>query len=232
MKTIIVTSQREWDALPNVFPSPTLIEIRSVERISISKTPESSRVVAWGSSRVEAWGQTTTHHKSDKAPKLHGQAVCFRYSQAPAPKKFDDAIVIKAVIRKGVEGWLEREGVVEVNGAVVLYKRVSSNFQTQENTPNETTWTIGATLSHPIWDPKSGECGAGKFHACSRPYFCDEFRSEAGDVYVAIRIAVADLHVWENPQYPHKIAFRAGEVLYRVDMWGEKIPPVSQERAT
>jgi hypothetical protein len=34
--------------------------------------------VARGSSSVVARGQTTTHHKSDTAPELHGQAVCFR----------------------------------------------------------------------------------------------------------------------------------------------------------
>ena len=198
-------------------------ESSSVEAMGSSHVEawESSSVEAWESSRVEAWGQTTTHHRSNIAPELHGQAVCFRYPKTPTPKKkSDDCIVIKAEIRKGVDGWLKREGIVEVDGAVILYKRVSAKLQTQEGTSNETTWTIGTSLTHPGWEPKSGECGEGKFHACSRTYFCDEFRNSADDVYVAIRIAVADLHAWDEPHYPHKIAFRAGDVLYRVDKWG------------
>ena len=185
---------------------------------------ESSRVEAWGSSSVEAFGQTTTHHRSTVKPQLSGQSVCFQYDKASAPlKKSKNCIVIKAKQHKGVAGWLEREGVMEVDGSsVILYKRVSNDMLTQENTENETNWKIGATLTVPNFDP-SQECGPGKFHACSRPYFCDEFRSNAGDVYIAIRVAVSDLHAHDCGSYPHKIALRSASVLHLVDRWGEKI---------
>ena len=200
---------------------------------------ESSRVVAWGSSRVEAWGsssvvafgQTTTHHRSAIKPQLNGQSVCFQYDKAPAPvKKSDECIVVKAKQQKGVAGWLEREGVMEVDGSVILYKRVSKDMLTQENTENETKWEIGATLTVPNFDP-SQECGPGKFHACSRPYFCDEFRSNAGDVYIAIRVAVSDLQAHDGGSYPHKIALRSASVLYLVDRWGEKIAATERKAA-
>ena len=167
--------------------------------------------------------QSTAHHKSTVAPQLHGQSVCFHYGESPAPTAFDDAIVIAVKERKGVDGWLDAEGIVVSDGAVILYKRVSANFQTQEGTPNETTWTLGAEIVHPAWNPTSGECGAGKYHGCSRPYFCDEFRNIPGDVYIAIRVAVADLYAWDGGAYPHKIAFRAGTVLHQVDRWGDEI---------
>ncbi len=107
--------------------------------------------------------------------------------------------------------------------SVILFKRVSVDFKTQEGQPWETTWAIGSKLKHPNLDLKSKECGAGKYHACSRPYFCDEFRSNSGDKYIAIRIKKADMYAWPNPEYPHKIGFAAGEVLYEVDRFGERV---------
>ena len=263
MKTVVVTNQSEWDALPSAFPEYTTIEIRSSERITINQVPSGSRAVLWDSSRAELrdssravlrdsssavlrdssraelrdsssavlwdssravlWGQSTAHHKSVIAPTLHGQSVCFRYGGAAAPNAADDAIVIAVKERKGVDGWLDAEGIVVSDGAVILHKRVSANFQTQEGTPNETKWKIGAEIAHPAWNPTSGECGEGKYHACSRTYFCDEFRNNPGDVYIAIRVAVADLYAWDGGDYPHKIAFRAGTVMHQVDRWGDEI---------
>jgi hypothetical protein len=120
---------------------------------------------------------------------------------------------------------------VEAGGLVTLFKRVSKDFLTQEGTINQTEWKIGSTVIHDAWDPSSGECGAGKFHACSRPYFCDEFRSDDGDLYVAIRVAVADLHAWENASYPHKIAFRECVVLHQCDRFGESINVARRKKA-
>ena len=103
-----------------------------------------------------------------------------------------------------------------------MYKKVSKDFKTQENTRNETHWEIGKTLDHPNWSPSTQECGEGKFHACSYPYFCDEFRNLPNDRYVAIEIDIQDLYSWPNPSYPTKIAFRKGTVLYECDKYGNK----------
>lgn len=120
-------------------------------------------------------------------------------------------------------GWLESQGVEPRSGKVILFKRVSFEFKTQEKTRNETMWKIGSNVVIEKFTPKQSECGEGKFHACSRPFFCDEFRSIATDVYVAIEIAVGDLFAWPNAGYPHKIAFRAGKVLYQCDKFGKQI---------
>jgi hypothetical protein len=81
---------------------------------------------------------------------------------------------------------LQREGIKIKNNKVILFKRVSKNMLTRENTENETKWTIGEKIIHPDWNPTISECGKGKFHACSRPYFADEFRSNKQDKYIAI----------------------------------------------
>ena len=110
------------------------------------------------------------------------------------------------------------------HGNVILFKRVSVDFKTQEGTSNETVWNIGSMVEHANWTPKDKECGAGKFHACSRPFFCNEFRSAVGDRYIAIKVNIKDLHAWtsKDAQYPHKIAFRKGKILYECDKFGKK----------
>jgi hypothetical protein len=119
-------------------------------------------------------------------------------------------------------GWFELNAVEETP-TVTLYKRVSKDFKTQEHTANETTWTIGSTLTVPNWNTER-ECGPGRFHACSRPYFCDEFRSHPEDRYIAVSIKLEDLYEWkDNPEYPHKIAFKEGTVLYECDRFGKEL---------
>jgi hypothetical protein len=118
--------------------------------------------------------------------------------------------------------YLEREGIEVKKGNVILFKKVSKDFKTQEGTKNETLWQIGSTVTHPAWKPEESECGEGKYHAVSRPYFGSEFRSEEGDRYIAIQIAVKDLYEWPNAGYPHKIAFREGKVLYECDKLGKE----------
>jgi len=199
-----------------------------------------SSVVAWGNSSVEArgnssvvarenssvvaWGNVGVHLQSDYSViTLFAFAVCWALAKGKIHKKSKTATVIEPTTLEGVPGWLESEAIEEEKGSsVVLFKRVSKDFQTREGEPGETKWEIGTVLEHPNWDPKSSECGDGKFHACSRPYFCDEFRSKKGDRYIAIEIAIDDLYAWPKADYPHKIAFRKGKVLYECDKFGKK----------
>ena len=123
---------------------------------------------------------------------------------------------------KQIDDWFELNGI-EKQKEIILYKRVSSDFKTQEGTENETEWKIGSTLIHPSYQPETDECGKGKFHACSRPYFCDEFRDAPKDRYIALAVKLSDTYAWPKPQYPHKIGFGRGKVLYECDRFGEKI---------
>jgi hypothetical protein len=184
---------------------------------------ESSHVVAWGSSHVVAWESVSVHVQSEyPAIEVFGFTVAILVAKCKnVLKKSKTCQIVRPKYGKGTAGWFERNAVAPVKRSAILFKRVSKDFQTQENTPNQTDWKVGSTVEHKDWRPKSGECGAGKFHACSRPYFCDEFRSEPGDRYVAIEIAVKDLFAWDC--YPHKIGFRKGTVLYECDRYGAKV---------
>jgi hypothetical protein len=117
--------------------------------------------------------------------------------------------------------FFERHGI-EKSDTYILYKKVSKDFKTQENSTNETLWLIGTIVTHKGWKPQNLECGEGKFHATSKPYFADRFRDERGDRYIAIQIKAEDLYEWkDNPAYPHKIGFREGIVLYECDIDGK-----------
>jgi hypothetical protein len=196
---------------------------------------ESAHVVAWGSAHVEAWGSAhveawdsahvvarnhVTVQQSDySVVELSGFSVCVARTPRYVTTQSTGALV--RLFQE--EPYLEREGVPADDGHVVLFKRVSSDWLTQENTENQTRWEPGTTVEHPRWDPGVDECGPGKFHGVSVPFFADEFRHEEGDRYVAIRVAIADLHEWPNPRYPHKVAFRRGVVLHECDWYGKEI---------
>jgi hypothetical protein len=191
---------------------------------------EHSSVVAWENSSVEAWENSSVEARGNSVVRvlsayvkkvvLYGFAVAFIAStlNVKIDKKSEQCHI---QVTKEL-GWFERNAV-EQTPVVVLYKKVSKDFRTQENTRNETVWTIGTTLTVPKWNPDR-ECGEGKFHACSRPYFCDEFRRQRGDRYIAVSIKLEDLHEWkDNPQYPHKIGFKTGTVLYECDKFGNEL---------
>jgi hypothetical protein len=235
MKEITITTQAEMDALPAKFDEMTRVFIkggticdRIVIRVARENSSvvarENSSVVARENSSVVAWGSVGVHLQSSLSSViLFAFAVCWSHAKGKVQKKSKTATIIKPIKSVGNNGWLEDQAIKPNKSSVVLFKRVSSDFKTQENTTNETDWSVGKVLEHPSWNPKSGECGEGKFHACSRPYFCDEFRSIKGDHYIAIKVNVKDLHAWKDAQYPHKIAFRKGTVLYECDKMGKKV---------
>src|SRR3990167_3432669 len=186
-----------------------------------------SSVTAWGNSSVTAWGNSSVTVRGNSNVEAYGNSffrvfsdsakiVLNGFSVAFVHLVMKVNIVRKSkntLIQKEKKGsWFEKNGIEE-KPKVVLFKKVSENFLTQEGNPAETKWLIGSVVKHPNWDPKRDECGHGKFHACSRPFFCDEFRDENNDKYIAIEIAKKDLYAWPDQEYPHKIAFRKGLVL-------------------
>ena len=248
MKTIYIKNQKEFDKLPSKFNEYTHIIIKDTEEtISVVVARENSnvvarensnvvaldnsnvvardnsKVVALDNSNVVAWDNVGVRLYSKFATVvLYMFAVCWELSKGKITKKSKTSTIIKPVYKKGVRGWLEKNAI-ENKTKIILYKKVSADFKTQENNKNETIWNIGKTLEHPDWSPKQSECGEGKFHACSRPYFCDEFRNEKGDRYIAIEIAKKDLYAWEEPTFPHKIAFKKGRVLKEVNKFGKDV---------
>ncbi len=256
MPTIIIKTQAELDALPASFAEYTVIEIRGgtqYDRIVIKTNwgnahavlRENAHAELWGNAHAELWGNAhaelrenahavlwgnaSVHAQSTNCTiELFGFAVAWLLAKAKSVKRSSKtARIITPKRSAGLKGWLSDEAVKATRGSVILFKRVSKDFKTQEGTERETDWTPGVTLDHPAWAPKDGECGGGKYHACSRTYFCDEFRSAIGDRYIALQVATKDLHAWtDSPDYPHKIAVRRAVVMHECDRMGRKIETV------
>ena len=248
MKQIFITTQAEYNKLPDRFDEYTEVIIRDTkEWVVVRKTWGNATVRAWGNATVrasgnatvEAWGNATVRAWGNATVEASGQtciwafsdqctvflfffSVCFKIAKAKITKKSKTATIIEPKRKAGTGGWCEAEAV-ENKKELILYKRVSKDFKTQEGKERETLWAIGSMVEHKSWKPKESECGDGKFHACSHPYFCDEFRSEAGDKYIAIKVAKSDVYAWPNPGYPHKIAFKKCIVLYECDAEGKEI---------
>jgi hypothetical protein len=185
---------------------------------------ENSNVVARENSNVVAWGSVSIHaHSEFSTIVLMAFAVCIALAKCKITKKSETATIVQPKFPKGNKGWLENEGVEPTGSTILLFKRVSKDFKTQEGTDRETLWLVGSTVTHPKWSPKDEECGSGKFHGCSRPYFADQFRSERGDRYIAIEVDLKDIHAWDEAQYPHKIAFRQGKVLFECNKFGKQV---------
>jgi hypothetical protein len=207
----------------------------------------SSHVVAWESSHVEAWGSSHVEARgsshvvawesshvvargivSINVKSCYSMVLLFSFSVALVSKKMYSSKRIKKKnktahiqITKDC-GWFENNGIKKTKN-VILFKKVSKDFKTQESTKNETLWEIGTIINHPTWSPEKQECGEGKFHAVSKPYFADEFRNKKNDRYIAIRIKLDDIYEWKDPYYTYKIAFRKGKVLFECDRYGKEI---------
>jgi hypothetical protein len=185
---------------------------------------ENSSVEARDNSSVVAWDNSCIRNFSDTASiLLWGFCVCYIINilKFKVVRKSKTSTIIKPITKKGLASWITKYGLNSKK--IILYKRVSNEFKTQEKTENETMWNIGTSIEHKNWNPKNQECGEGKFHACPHPYFCDEFRKIKNDKYIAIEIKKEDLYLWpDNPEYPNKIAFRKGKVLYECNNLGRR----------
>ena len=248
MKKIIIQSQREFDKIKRVhadekvsFESERIeincaLEVFGILRLKgCIKSSWGKHIISRDSSQVysESWGSSQVYSVSWDSSTItvtNKIATLCLHAFSVALISVDLKIKIKksktAIVQrhKPINCWFERNGVRK-SKKIILYKRVSEDFKTQENTKNETLWDIGTTVSHPNWNPAENECGEGKFHACSRAYFCDEFRGKAKDRYIAISVKIEDTYEWGEtpPQYPHKIGFREGYVLYECNRYGDKI---------
>ena len=243
MKTIIVKTQQDWDAIPIESQEERLIEIRGTECIYIKQNPNNSTATLHGNSSATLYDNSTATLYGNSSATLHGNSTATLHGNSTARlcdnstaivwsaksvKKYGRyaAIVKKQpIVYRNLADWVSTNDCTKINAStLLLYKRVSERFLTQEETNNQTEWVVGKTLIHSDYNPAQSECGAGQFHACAKPFFCDQFRDIRGDKYIALAVKIKDVFVWKkNPSYPHKIAFRSGKVLYECDREGKKI---------
>ena len=135
---------------------------------------ENSSVVAWGNSSVEAWEDSSVVAWGDSSVVARENSVVrifSEYVKEVALYGFAVAIISSAITvniekslstatSKSLETWKlvrERNAVKKRLETVILYKRVSRDWKTQENTANETLWLVGSHVTHPQME--SQKCG-------------------------------------------------------------------------
>ena len=192
----------------------------------IDNVSDSAKIdCVYGSAKIDnVYGTGSVNIYNESSVLLFGFAVAWLFNEkAKGIKKDKNSTIINVKYKSNEDFFFQNNPIDYSKPTVILYKRVSKDYKTQENTQNETLWLPGTSVEHKNWSPTGSECGEGKFHACARPIFCNQYRSREGDKYVAIKVSKKDLFAWKNPNHPRKIAFRKGKVIYECDEEGNKI---------
>ena len=177
----------------------------------------SSHVEAWESSHVDAWGHIFVRALS---------ALCkIRASASVAVMLHKDAPVnggqqIKAVQPRTPAEWCAFHGVKVTDGVAILFKGVNDQFMS----PKGGNYTPGTVPVAADWDGGKKECGGG-LHFSPHPLMTREFIPSPMH-YIACPVALADIAVHPDGDYPHKIKARGCVApVWECDIDGNRIEP-------
>jgi hypothetical protein len=202
---------------------------------SSARLYDSSSATLYDSSSARLCGSSSATLYDSSSATLYGSSSATLYDASIAiiespyikirkASKQAQAIRRKPCPKITLKSWIAKTGVETDRQNMMIFKRVSIELKTREGTPDETLWTIGATLIHKSPNLESEECGGGKFHGCATPQDCDQFRDKPSDRYIAVSVPKKKAYAWpKNPQYPFKIGFTQGTVLYECDRNGKAI---------
>ena len=130
MNTIIVKTQTEIDNLPDSFKEYTVIEIRSDGiKVSISKRPRNSSVVAWENSSVVAWGNSSVVAWENSSVVAWGNSSVVARGNSSVVARGNSSVV--AWGNSSVEAWENSSVVARGNSSVVA--RGNSSVEAWEN---------------------------------------------------------------------------------------------------
>ena len=200
-----------------------------MKRVNVSNQAEMDAAVAAGDIAIISglWDNASAV--------LRGNASAVLWDNASAEGQSALAVIIRRTPEVVVTGGLvvdafeqptdAREWARLVNAVtgespdtIVLYKRTSADYSTRNNI----RYVPGTEVVAPDWDGGVAECGGG-LHLCPHAAQCDQFRSSDGDRYVACEVALADIAVHAQPQFPDKVKARAVRVLYECNRDGSRI---------
>ncbi len=114
--------------------------------------------------------------------------------------------------------WCDYYGVTVTNGIAMVYKAVNDDFRS----PRGTSYAPGTIPVAPDWDGGKKECGLG-LHYSPSPAMAREFHPDAKR-YLACPVALADISVHPDGDYPQKIKARGcAAPTFEVNYDGEPI---------
>ncbi len=196
MNEITITSQLEWDSLPDSFDEHTNINIRIPGDIwlLIRRIPKNSSAVLrgnssaelWGSSSAELWGSSSAVLRENSSAVLWENSISRVFSSDSSIKTGHSSVVICQDCTPKIDG----EGIVvrtkkflhninsfvdmypAVNGRVTLYKSVHPDTHCDFRTGKI---KYKGRVVCPDFDPDTTrQCGGG-LHLSPRPYLARQY---------------------------------------------------------
>jgi hypothetical protein len=194
---------------------------------------DSTHVRAFGSAHVEASGSAHVEASGSAHVRAFG-SVFIRLFGAKRILASSGVVIMehkKADYRRGgniirvkepstAQEWCEHWGAAIKRGVVILYKCVDNSYGSSHDSTFK--YMPGTIPIAPDWDGGVKECGGG-LHFSSTPMIAKSYNPN-GSRYVACPVALDDIAVMKNAQYPDKIKARGccGKV-YEVDIHGDRI---------
>ena len=131
MKTILIRTQQEFDALPDSFSEFTEIQIRSKELIVIKKAYNNSSVVAYDNSSVEAYKNSSVvaYDNSSVAACNNSSVVAYDNSSVVT---YDNSSVV-AYNNSSIRAYDNSSVVVFLLATVVIYSSYVKIKQARDN---------------------------------------------------------------------------------------------------
>jgi hypothetical protein len=158
------------------------------------------RVACYDSSqpRVACYGYTQVAVAGERNLKITATAeVRIRIDRGDPD--ISGGIVHRVMPPKTPAQWCELNGAMVIDGVATLFKAVHGDFRSSHDFPyNPETVPVA-----PDWDGGKKECGGG-LHFCARPLIAKSFDASATR-FMACPVALADMAVAEDPEYPSKI---------------------------
>jgi hypothetical protein len=177
----------------------------------------SSQVTAYESSQVTAYGSAQVRASGSSQVTAYGKYVAVTRSGKNV--KAMGGVQIDSIPPQDLAEWFEEYGITPVDGVVILYKAVDSDFMSERRG----NYAPGETPESDEWDAGRQECGSG-LHFCGTPHHALGFYVEA-QRFVGCPVAVDSIAMHVGGDYPQKV--KAPRVVapgcFEVDINGKRL---------
>jgi len=129
MRTVIIRSQAEWNALPNYFDEFAGLELRGVDPVTITKIPGNSSVILRGHSRAQLWEDSRAELWEDSGALLCGNSRAVLKGNSRAVLRGNSRAVLRENSR--VELWETSAAILYGHSRAVL--RENSSVELRES---------------------------------------------------------------------------------------------------
>ena len=199
---------------------------------AIVRAFDSATVHAFDSATVHALGSATVHARDLATVHALGSATVHARDLATVRASTYVAVTIAATFKgqisggrqiripklKTIEEWCAFHGLKAINGVVVLYKGVGTDYKSIRGGD----YTPGTTPEAYDWDGGKQECGRG-LHFSPSPMHTLEFNS-CVKKFIACPVKAKDIVIHPDGQFPQKVKARCCcAPVWEVDIDGKRI---------